>query len=66
MRSGHSAKFLGAGQTYKAAEVLQVILVRTTRARVVDIGEPLRRRWHAGQLLKLDGCKPAITGNDQI
>ncbi|RMW18226.1 hypothetical protein ALO97_200148 [Pseudomonas syringae pv. tagetis] len=66
MRSGNSAKFLGASQTDKAAEVLQVILVRTTRAWVVDIGEPLHCRRHRSQVLKLRSRQPTLRLDNKL
>lgn len=43
----------------KAHELAQVALIRATRVRVVDVGEPGDRQRHLGQLLELDGREVA-------
>lgn len=48
------------------AEVFQVVLMGAPDARVVEIGEPFERCWHAAQLLELGSGQPAFTGDQQL
>lgn len=56
----HRPKLFGRVQTDKAAEILDVALVRAQGARIVDIGERLSGCGYGGQVLKLSRCQSAF------
>lgn len=63
VRMGDGAKFIGAGEADKTAEVFQIVLVGAAGARVVDIGEPFHRWRPRGQLVVLGRAQAAFAGS---
>ena len=55
MSTRHFTELLRRVDAHETAEILQVALVGTPGAWIVEVGKPFCRRWYLGQTLEFGG-----------